>query len=160
MRYQVFDLETQNHKSRKRVANPFDPRNYTVMRGWKVEGASRGSMTYHENANPWNFLHIDDEVDVLVGFNIKFDLLFEMVADYENLAKFYRRGGRVWCCQYAEYLLRGQRRKFHMCSLDQIIESYGGRKKIDAVKQLWEDGVLTADIDPALLEDYLLGTVA
>jgi DNA polymerase I-like protein with 3'-5' exonuclease and polymerase domains len=160
LKYQVFDLETQNHKSKKRVANPFDPRNYVVMRGWKVEGASHGSMTYHTGKDPSNILHIDDDVDVLVGFNIKFDLLFEMVADYNNLAKFYKRGGRVWCCQYAEYLLRGQRRKFHMCSLDQIIESYGGRKKIDGVKALWEAGVLTADIDKEMLHDYLCGTKA
>ena len=160
MVYQIFDLETQNHKSKKRVANPFDPRNYVVMRGWKVEGASHGSMTYHKCRSPSNYLTIPDNVDVLVGFNIKFDLLYEMVANYDNLAAFYRRGGRVWCCQYAEYLLRAQRRKYHMCSLDQIIESYGGRKKIDAVKELWEAGVLTADIDPELLHDYLCGTVA
>jgi len=160
MKYQVFDSETQNHKSHKRVANPFDPRNYVVMRGWKVEGASHASMSYHLGQEPSNFLHIPDDVDLLVGFNIKFDLLFEMVANYANLQAFYKRGGRVWCCQYAEYLLRAQRRKFQMCSLDQIIESYGGRKKIDGIKALWEAGVLTADIDPVMLADYLIGTEA
>ena len=170
MTYQVFDLETQNHKSHKRVANPFDPRNYNVMRGWKVEGDATCSSTYHKygrqpaapdaRVDTDNFLHIPHTVDLLVGFNIKFDLLFEMVGNYANLAAFYKRGGRVWCCQYAEYLLRGQRRKYHMCSLDQIIESYGGRKKIDGIKELWEAGVLTADIDPEMLKDYLVGTEA
>ena len=158
MTYLVFDLETQNHKSHKRVANPFDPRNYVVMRGWKTEGDATCSMSYHKQAGPDNVLHIAHNVDLLVGFNIKFDLLYEMVAGNAALKTFYKRGGRVWCCQYAEYLLRGQRRKYHMCSLDQIIESYGGRKKIDGVKELWEAGVLTADIDPEMLKDYLIGT--
>jgi len=157
--YLVYDEETQNHKSRKRTANPFDPRNYVVMRGWKVEGDTTCSSSYHTGKDPSNFLHIAHHVDVLVGFNLKFDLLYEMVANYDNLAAFYKRGGRVWCCQYAEFLLRAQRRKFHMCSLDQIVESYGGRKKIDGIKAHWEAGVLTADIDREMLKDYLVGTV-
>jgi DNA polymerase I-like protein with 3'-5' exonuclease and polymerase domains len=45
-----------------------------------------------------------------------------------------------------------------MVSLDEIIERYGGRKKIDEVKLLWEAGVQTDQISEALLADYLLGT--
>jgi len=160
MTYMVFDSETQIHKSRKRTANPFDERNYVVMSGWKIEGDHQCSMRYHKNresshAKP---LFIPDTVDILVGFNIKFDLLYEMVAGNASLKAFYKRGGRVWCCQYAEYLLRAQQQKYQMCSLDQIIESYGGRKKIDGMKAFWDAGVHTSDIDPALVEDYLIGT--
>jgi len=160
MTYMVFDSETQIHKSRKRTANPFDDRNYVVMRGWKVEGDPRCSMRYHKDKadSERRPLDIPDHVDVLVGFNIKFDLLYEMVVGNESLKAFYKRGGRVWCCQYAEYLLRAQARKYQMCSLDQIIESYGGRKKIDGMKEFWNAGVHTSDIDPALVEDYLIGT--
>lgn len=154
----IFDLETQIHQSHKRKANPWHPDNYVVARGWKVEGDTRCSMARFEGKTPDNKLVIPDNVDVLVGHNIKFDLLYEMVADYDNLADFYRRGGRVWCTQYGHYLLNAQDRKTHMNAMDQIIEQYGGRKKIDGMKALWEAGVQTSDIDPAMVEDYLIGT--
>jgi DNA polymerase I-like protein with 3'-5' exonuclease and polymerase domains len=38
------------------------------------------------------------------------------------------------------------------------VEKYGGRKKIDEVKILWNQGMLTSQIDPGLMEDYLIGT--
>lgn len=157
MSYLIFDLETQIHKMHKRAANPFYSENYVVARGWKKQGDTRCSMSMHKGRGPDNKLHIPDDVTVIVGHNIKFDLLYEMVADYDNLADFFRRGGRVWCTQYAEYLLNAQDRRFHMNSMDQIIESYGGRKKIDGMKELWKAGIQTSDIDPAMVEDYLIG---
>ena len=39
-------------------------------------------------------------------------------------------------------------------SLEDCSLKYGGSKKIDAVKLLWEQGVLTADIDEALLRRH------
>jgi hypothetical protein len=44
--------------------------------------------------------------------------------------------------------------------MDSIVETYGGRKKIDGMKALWQAGVQTADIDPELVKDYLIGTEA
>jgi len=158
--YLIFDSETQIHKSHKRTANPFHPENYVVMRGWKKQGDPHCTSQRFEMYDDQNWLGIADDVDVLVGFNIKFDLLYEMQAGNPDLIKFYKRGGRIWCCQYAEYLLQAQARKYHMCSLDQIIEDYGGRKKIDGMKELWKAGVQTADIDPELVKDYLIGTEA
>jgi DNA polymerase-1 len=158
MAYMIFDLETETHQAHKRKANQWHPENYVVDRGWKVEGDAQCSMATYPGKTPDNKLHIPDNVDVIVGHNIKFDLLYEMVADYENLADFFRRGGRAWCTQYAHYLLNAQDRKTHMNSMDQIIEQYGGRKKIDGMKELWAAGVQTSDIDPAMRADYLIGT--
>lgn len=158
MAYMIFDLETQTHQAHKRKANQWHPENYVVDRGWKVEGDAQCSMATYPGKTPDNKLHIPDNVDVIVGHNVKFDLLYEMVADYENLADFFRRGGKAWCTQYAHYLLNAQDRKTHMNSLDQIIEQYGGRKKIDGMKELWAAGVQTSDIDPAMRTDYLIGT--
>ncbi len=160
MAYLIFDSETQIHKSHKRTANPFHPKNYVVMRGWKKQGDPHCTSQRFEMYDEQNWLGIPEDVDVLVGFNIKFDLLYEMQAGNPDLIAFYKRGGRIWCCQYAEYLLQAQARKYHMCSLDQIIEDYGGRKKIDGMKELWKAGVQTADIDPELVKDYLIGTEA
>ena len=158
MAYLIFDLETQIHKTHKRTANPFDPRNFVVARGWKKQGDTRATAAFFTGNTPDNFLHIPDDVDVLVGHNIKFDLLYEMQANDKNLRDFFKRGGRVWCTQYAEYLLRAMDRKYHMNSMDQIAESYGGRTKIDGMKELWKAGVQTADIDREMVEDYLIGT--
>ncbi len=160
MAYLIFDSETQIHKSHNRTANPFHPDNYVVMRGWKKQGDPCCTSQRFEKFDEQNWLGIPNDVDVLVGFNIKFDLLYEMQAKNPHLKAFYKRGGRIWCCQYAEYLLQAQARKYHMCSLDQIIEDYGGRKKIDGMKELWAAGVQTTDIDPELVKDYLIGTEA
>ncbi len=157
-KYLVFDSETETWISHKRKANPFDERNWVVMRGWKKQGAPHGDYTYHPVHDRTSYLKIDDDVDMLVGFNLKFDLLWEMVQGNPDLTKFFKRGGKIWDCQYVEYLLHGQSKDVHMVALDDIIVSYGGRKKIDEVKLLWEAGVKTSEINDSLLLDYLLGT--
>jgi len=157
-KYLIFDLETEIHKSHKRTANPFDPRNRVVARGWKKEGDEVCSWSYLRAGDTDTGIMIADDVGVIVGHNIKFDLLYEMTVNDPNLRAFFKRGGRIWCTQYAEYLLNAMDRKFHMNSMDQIIESYGGRKKIDGMKELWKAGVQTSEIDPAMVEDYLIGT--
>lgn len=157
-KYLVFDEETENHHSYKRFASPFDERNWIVARGWKKQGDVRCSYTYHPQHDRTTYLRIDDDVDLLVGHNIKFDLIWEMAQGNPELVKFFKRGGKVWCTQYAEYLIRGQVKDAQMCSMDSIIESYGGRLKIDEVKLLWEQGVLTSQIQEQLLVDYLVGS--
>lgn len=155
VKYMVFDLECQNHFHKGRVASPFCEDNWIVMAGWKVQGDKQCSMSYHPTKEKvW--LDIPEDVNLLVGHNLKFDLLWQW--DNPSLQAFFKRKGRIWCTQVAEYLINGQADESQMTSMDQIIETYGGRKKIDAVKELWEQGVLTADIDAQLLQDYLIGT--
>jgi len=155
--YQIFDSETENHQSYKRTANPFDERNYVVLRGWMIEGGPNQAERF-TGRTPDNYLRIPPEVMILVGHNIKFDLLFEMTHNNPDLAAFFKRGGKIWCTQYAEYLLRAQEKDAHMCAMDSIIESYGGKLKVDGIKDLWKAGVLTSEIDPDLLLDYLIGS--
>ena len=158
MKYLILDEETQTHTRFKRKANSFLPENYIVARGWKVAGDERCSAEFYDDADSVKPLDIPDDVDVIVAHNAKFELLYEMRFSSENLHAFFKRGGRVWCTQYAEYLLNAQQQKFHMNSLDQIAPTYGGRVKIDGVKALWDAGVQTSDIDCDLLLDYLIGT--
>jgi DNA polymerase I-like protein with 3'-5' exonuclease and polymerase domains len=94
--------------------------------------------------------------DTIVGFNIKFDLLW--VWDSPSFQAALKRGARIYCGQYAEYLLGGHTQEVQMCSMNSIAEKYGGGCKIDAVKEMWEDGYLTSQIPPDLLHDYLVGT--
>lgn len=155
-RYQVFDLETENYETYKRFANPFDPINYVVARGWKFQGDTQCGWSYHTKKE--GGIHIPEDITLLVGHNIKFDLLYE----WENpeLKAFFKRGGRIWDTQYVEYLLGGAQQSVQMVAMDSIAEKYGGRKKIDEVKALWDMGVKTSQIDKDMLIDYLVGTEA
>tara|TARA_R110002020_G_scaffold2385_3_gene11059 strand:- start:328 stop:2652 length:2325 start_codon:yes stop_codon:yes gene_type:complete len=161
MTYLILDLETQIHVSHSRKANPFDDRNWLVYRGWKRTGDKQCNyvrFSSKEAVRPLGALL--DGVDVIVAHNAKFELLYETMVPEgrEQLIAYFARGGRIWCTQLAEYLLNAQERKYHMNSLDSIVETYGGRKKIDGMKELWNAGVQTSDIDPDLVIDYLIGT--
>ena len=158
--YMVIDLETQSHSSNKRKGNPFDPRNYIVLRAWKKQNDPACEYQYFKSkeearANP---LVIPDDVKLLVGHNIKFDLHHEMVNGSSSLRDFFLRGGQIWDTMYAEYLLCAMERSSHMVKLTDLAPKYGGTKKIDAVAALWDSGVLTSDIDCDLLLDYAIGT--
>ena len=155
-RYMVFDLETENYETYKRFANPFDPVNYIVARGWKFQGDAQNSWSYHTKRE--GQLHVPQDITLLVGHNIKFDLLYEWTNP--ELKAFFKRGGRIWDTQYVEYLLGGAQQSVQMVSMDAIAEKYGGRKKIDEVKALWDMGVKTSQIDKDMLIDYLVGTEA
>jgi len=158
--YQVFDSETETHVSHKRKSNPYHPDNYVVLRGWKYQGDSHGTSERFEGKTSDNYLRIRPETTILVGHNIKFDLLYELANDNPDLKAFFKRGGKVWDTQYAEYLLGGMTQSVQMVAMDAIIEKYGGRKKINGLKAMWDAGILTSNIDPDMLNDYLIGTEA
>lgn len=154
----TFDLETENHKDKKRVASPFDERNYIVAIGWSVNGGQPQKKYYHE----WHREHVLPEIldemgagDVIIGFNIKFDLLW--VWKEPRLQNALKRGVKIYCGQYAEYLLGGMTQEVQMVSMNDIAEKYGGGCKVDAVKDMWESGYLTSQIPEDLLTDYLIG---
>ncbi len=160
MTYMIFDLETTVAERYRRKANAFIDDNWCVAEGWKVQGDAHASYRYMDEATSRSsFLAIPDNVDVLVGVNVKFDLLWELSRTNTDLERFLKRGGKIFCCQYAEYLLRAQHPKWHMCSMNDMITALGGEPKIDIIKELWNDGVNTPDIPKDLLIDYLVGTV-
>ncbi len=168
MSYTVCDLETTIRTSFKRKANPFDPENYVVMAGWKRKGGEvigeyfgrAGSQGGAGLPADWFTKYLAGTA-VLVGVNIKFDLL-HILRDPKNLAAWMdwvAAGGLVWDCQLAEYLLEGMTQENHMLSLDEMAPRYGGNVKFDEVKALWQAGVSTEDINPDLLRRYLCGMV-
>lgn len=156
--YMVFDKECNVKTIYKRKASPWHPDNWCVANGWKIQGDKECSYEYFKSREDSTFTKIPENVTVLVGFNIKFDLLWEMVQGNTELTSFYKRGGTIWDCQYAEYLLNGQQQKYQMAALTDTAPRYGGTTKIDEVKALWDEGVNTCDIPEDLLIDYLVGT--
>lgn len=178
-RYLVVDLETTTIRRYKRVANPFIKENYVVLSGARdykgnvfmprryfdrsvalryddpavtsqnhlVEKSSRDSL----------FLPPLDGYDVIVGHNIKFDML-QLWRDVE-FRRFLRRGGKIWDTMYGEYLLTGHDVKLgHGAGLEDVAKSYGGQTpKLDAVKRAWAEGKETYEIPYATLTEYLHG---
>lgn len=160
--YLIADIETTIKTSFKRKANPFDPNNWVVLAGWKFKGGPHRHRRYTgpaEQQHWWLNDALNQSVRLIVGVNIKFDLL-HLLKDplvYKRWQAWVADGGIVWDCQLAEYLLEGQVQSSHMLSLDELAGRYGGDLKIDEVKALWEAGVATEDIDPDLLKRYLVG---
>ena len=150
----TFDLETENHTLHKRKASPFDSRNYIVQIGWNVNGGPVHEQ-YYEEWHREQVLPDLTDIDVICGFNIKFDLLW--VWKEPELIKFLKKGGKIYCGQYMEYLMGGMTKDVQMVSMNNTVEQYGGGQKIDAVKEMWEAGMLTSEIPRDLLTDYLVG---
>jgi len=158
MKVLTFDLEIENYRKNKRLADPFNPENYIVEAGWSWDGGERESIRFEENHREsimdkeFNSLNADD---LIVGFNIKFDNLW--VWGQESFQNALKRGVTIYCGQYAEYLLGGMTQSVQMTSMNDIAEKYGGGCKLDAVKEMWEDGYLTSQIPADMLHDYLVG---
>jgi hypothetical protein len=155
-----WDIETTTTTSFKRKANPFDEANWCVTHGYRDVNGAIVEHRFGSSRPPkgW-FLQVLEGTKMLVGFNIKFDLLHAL-QDPDNLEGWMRYiadGGLVWDCQIAEYLLNGMGQKDQMLSLDEVAPRYGGGVKVDEVKALWAAGVQTQDIEPELLSRYLCG---
>jgi DNA polymerase I-like protein with 3'-5' exonuclease and polymerase domains len=150
MAYAVFDIETSIYESFGRKANPFDSRNYIVSVGIKYQNGK--SVKTH--LSDGNVLPKGDwlaGVDCIVGINLKFDLLY--LWDNPVVKAFFKRGGRIYDCQYAEYLVTAQQSKW--ASMDGMSAKYGGTQKIDKIKEYWKDGVQTIEIPKHELLEYL-----
>lgn len=160
MSYVTIDFETTITNSYKRKANPFNHDNWVVMAGWKHKGGAVQSAYWGKNRPPRGWLiPIIGDAKLIITFNGKFDILHAM-QDSDNI-EFWQGwvagGGRLFCCQLAEYLLNGMAKSEHMLSLNEVAPRYGGNVKVDEVKALWTAGVNTPDIEPTLLTRYLCG---
>ncbi|ATI16325.1 DNA polymerase [Caulobacter phage Lullwater] len=132
-----------------------------VMSGWKRKDGPVVGEYFGKGDLPkdW-FTKLLEGTRILVGQNIKFDLLYALREEHNLVAwmEWVANGGNVWDIQLAEYLLSGMDPADHMLSLDELAPRYGGNVKFDEVKALWALGVETTDIDQELLTKYLCGT--
>jgi len=157
--YLTFDLETDNYTKHKRKASPFDDRNYIVQSGWSVNGGKPQEKYFkrwhRDPVLPYDIIKQMGKGDLFIGFNIKFDMLW--VWEDPEVQAALKRGAEIYCGQYAEYLMAGQVEESHFTAMNDIATKYGGGCKVDAVKEMWEDGYLTSQIPRGLLTDYLIG---
>jgi len=158
-RIMFLDLEVENNPYYGQIASPLHEDNYVVAVGWALDEqpySGEVQHTYYPNkheAQDW--LDIPDDVWLIVCHNASFEIDWMWQTQPQKLTEFINRGGRIFCTQLGHYRLSGQRDIYP--SLDEIAPEYGGSNKIDAVTLLWEQGVLTSDIDKDLLVEYLAG---
>jgi len=150
----VFDLETQTATSYKRKANSLDKRNKIIVSAYQVIDMTTGEthpvrIEYSRTGIPQVSLPYE-HMDVLVGQNIKFDLLY--IWDDPHFREWLRCGGKIFDTMVGEYLLTAQAHTY--ASLNELSLKYGGSIKDDKVKEFWDAGIDTADIDPDILLPY------
>lgn len=148
----TLDVETTTWNK----GNPFDKRNILVMSGFKFMTDSPMCLSHLEGDSREllaQFIQEDyiDQADIIVGFNIKFDIhwLINVGVSFANVKQ-------IWDCQIAEFLLESQGNKYP--SLNEALDKYALPRKLDVVNtEYWDKGVNTDEIPKQILRDYLEG---
>ena len=166
------DLETENHEYYGSKASPYCPDNYVVESAWRIDttqadgtttvGATQ-SVRFNSRADflagnsaaeGCRWFHIPEDCWLIVAHNAAYEVSWFLTYQRQQFEAFLKRGGRVFCTMHGEYIASDFQNMYP--SLDETAPKYGGTHKIDGVKILWEQGVLTSQIDPMLLHDYLV----
>ena len=152
MNYTIIDVETTISNK----GNPFDQNNSLCLVGTTSTPYNNSPQSIYIiefDAQPYknNLENLQlslDSTDILVGFNIKFDLHW--------LRKYGIRFNtkRIWDCQLVHFILTGQNKPYP--SLNEVAEHYGIEQKLDTVKEeYWNNGINTPNIPKDILFDYL-----
>lgn len=167
----ILDLETQNNEYYGSKASPYCPDNYVVESAWRIDTTQAdgtttvgtvqsvrfGSIEEFRRGNamvPCAWFNIPDDCWLIVAHNAAYEISWFLSYQRKQFEAFLKRGGRVFCTMHGEYIASDFQNMYP--SLDETAPKYGGTHKVDGVKILWEQGVLTSQIDPVLLHDYLV----
>lgn len=148
MRSLVLDVETTiNNKG-----NPFDERNKLCYVGlYSTDGTYLYDIGYSGDPLRERLDAIQrsiDSHDLIVGFNIKFDLHWLRRYGINFVDK------RIWDCQLAHFILTGQQHPYP--SLNGVADFYALGSKLDIIAtDYWKNGIDTDQIPKELLEEYL-----
>lgn len=164
------DLEVQNNPYYGSKASPYCPDNYVVHSAYRIDRTVEdGTVSVgpvfdirfnskqeflDDVAGEHLWFKIPDDCWCLVAHNAAFEISWFLTYQRKHFEEFLKRGGRVFCTMHSEYIISDFQSMYP--SLDETAPKYGGQHKIDGVKILWEQGVLTSEIDPILLRDYLV----
>lgn len=128
--------------------NPFDTTNKLVCAGFKFLNMKAWDIYLNEIGSVKTMQDFIDQADILVGFNIKFDLHWLQKIGINF------KGKRIWDCQLAEYILNYQKTPYP--SLNKACDKYGLKSKLDIVKtEYWDKGINTDAIPTNILSEYL-----
>lgn len=156
MKYVVFDLETTTRAPEPHFsATPHGRFNEIVMAGFLGPGI--GIVTV-DGARLDTMVDILADTEVIVGHNVKFDILHlcaQLGSNPGQLAHMHGRNIRLWDTSIAEYVIESQR--VRMPSLDKCAAKYHAPLKDATVSDLIKSGVCPSEINPVLLRKYLEG---
>lgn len=166
----TIDLEVENNPYYGSKASPYCPDNYVVHSAYRIDRTEDdGTVTVEPTfdirfnskqeflddvAGEHLWFRIPDDCWLIVAHNAAFEVSWFLTYQRQHFEEFLKRGGRVFDTMHGEYIASDFQNMYP--SLDETAPKYGGEHKIDGVKILWEQGVLTSQIDPILLRDYLV----
>lgn len=166
------DLETENNEYYGSKASPYCPDNYVVESAWRIDTTQADGTTTvgptqsvrfnsrsefvsaNSSPNGCGWFNIPEDCWLIVAHNAAYEISWFLTYQRQQFEAFLKRGGRVFCTMHGEYIASDFQSMYP--SLDETAPKYGGTHKVDGVKILWEQGVLTSQIDPVLLHDYLV----
>lgn len=163
------DLEVENVPYYGSVASPYCPDNFVVESAYRVDrvvdGVTRVGEVFSIRFNskdefladvngPHLWLSIPEDCWCIVMHNAAFEISWFLSYQREHFEAYLKRGGRIWDTMHCQYIASDFQELYP--SLDETAPKWGGEHKIDGVKLLWQQGVLTKDIDPCLLHEYLV----
>ncbi len=166
----TIDLEVENNPYYGSKASPYCPDNYVVHSAYRIDRTEDdGTVTVEPTfdirfnskqeflddvAGEHLWFRIPSDCWLIVAHNAAFEISWFLTYQRQHFEEFLKRGGRVFDTMHGEYIVSDFQSMYP--SLDETAPKYGGEHKIDGVKILWEQGVLTSQIDPILLRDYLV----
>lgn len=166
----TIDLEVENNPYYGSKASPYCPDNYVVHSAYRIDRTEEdGTVTVEPTfdirfnskqeflddvAGEHLWFRIPSDCWLIVAHNAAFEISWFLTYQRQHFEEFLKRGGRVFDTMHGEYIASDFQSMYP--SLDETAPKYGGEHKIDGVKILWEQGVLTSQIDPILLRDYLV----
>lgn len=146
-KYLVIDVETTISNK----GNPFDETNKLCYIGLLNSSSHIYNIEYDNKpyGNKLNEVQKEiDESEILVGFNIKFDLHWIRKYRLNFMDK------RIWDCQLVHFILTGQQNPYP--SLNSVAEYYGLGSKLDVVAtEYWANKIDTPNIPKDILKNYL-----
>lgn len=152
MRYLTLDVETSIFQK----GNPYSERNKLCYIGCLDDKGDYYDFPIEYNDEPYgeSLKHLQELIDahdVLIGFNIKFDL------HWLNRYGIKFNHKKIFDCQVAQFILSHQSMSYP--SLNDCLALYGLEGKLDEVAEMWKKGIDTPDIPETLLKEYLLQDV-
>lgn len=146
--YLVWDTECDGDEINGRICNQFIPGHKVIVSSMKIpkndpqiitnEVSYERGLTASVIVDKFNL----STVKVLVGQNVKFDLLW--IWGNANFQAWLAQGGLLWDTQTVEYLLTAQETKF--ASLNELSFKYGGTIKNDEIGKLLKSGLKFSEI--------------
>ena len=145
----ILDVETTISNK----GNPFDETNKLCYVGLLDTSHNLFSIEYNDQPYKKHLEEIQsriDDAEVLVGFNLKFDLHWLRKYGINFMGK------RLWDCQLVHFILTGQ--QYPYPSLNSVSAYYNLGSKLDVVAtEYWSNKIDTPNIPADILEEYLLG---